>query len=526
MDRTPPPLPTGRFDLLVIGAGINGTGVARDAAMRGLNVVLVDKGDIASGTTSWSTRLIHGGLRYLEHREIGLVRESLRERTSLLRIASHLVHPLSFYIPVYDSDRRGPMMVRAGMLAYDALSPGDALGGYSMLSTGEALEREPGVEPEALKGAAVYHDAQAEYPERLAIENALSAHDHGAALRTHDAVERLLVRDGRVVGAALAGGQELHADVTVNVAGPWVDELLGPLWDERLIGGTKGSHLVVERFAGAPEEALYVEAEDGRPYFIVPWNDLFLIGTTDQRYEGDLDAVEASEEEVDYLIAETNRVIPEARLGRESIVYTYAGVRPLPYAEEGEEGSVPRGHVVKDHAPELEGLLSVIGGKLTTYRALAEDVVDAALAKIDRPKAFPCRTAEEPLPGAEAEDIEQFQQEFAEGSELPRPVADRLSHLYGTRATEVAERARAEPRLAEEIDSVTRMIGAEVVHALEAELATTLEDVLLRRTMTGLGQTLGIGPDVAAAALVWGEERAHAEVEAYRRRVERMRPAC
>ena len=218
-------------------------------------------------------------------------------------------------------------------------------------------------------------------------------------------------------------------------------------------------------------------------------------------------------------------MIPEARLGRESIVYTYAGVRPLPYAEEGEEGSVRRGHVVKDHAPELEGLLSVIGGKLTTFRALAEDVVDAALEKIDRPTAFPCRTADEPLPGAEADEIGQFQEEFADGSELPRPVADRLSHLYGTRATEVAERARAEPRLAEEIDPLTHTIGAEVVHALEAELATTLEDVLLRRTMTGLGSTLGIGPDEAAAALVWDEERARAEVEAYRRRVERMRPA-
>ena len=199
-------------------------------------------------------------------------------------------------------------------------------------------------------------------------------------------------------------------------------------------------------------------------------------------------------------------------------------MRPLP-AREGDEGC--------DHAAatsstttrrRLEGLLSIVGGKLTTYRALAEQAVDVVLRRLGRPKAFPCRTAEEPLPGAEADEIEQFQAEFADGSELPRPVADRLSHLYGTRATEVADRARAEPRLAEEIDPITHTIGAEVLHALEAELATTLEDVLLRRTMTGLGSTLGIGPDEAAAALVWDEERAQAEVEGYRRRVERMRP--
>ena len=515
MPRRPPGVPPGLVDLLVIGAGINGTGIARDAALRGLSVVLVDKGDIASGTTSWSTRLIHGGLRYLEQLDVGLVRESLREREALLHIAAHLVQPLSFFIPIYAGDRRGPISVRAGMMAYDALAPG-TLERHSMLDAEAAVEREPGVATEGLRGAAVYYDAQAEFPERLAAENAMSAHDGGAAVLTHHPVERLLIEDGRVLGAELRPpGKprvEVRARLTINVAGPWVDQVLAGLPGERMIGGTKGSHLVVGDFEGAPAEALYVEAEDGRPYFIVPWNGLHLIGTTDIRFEGDLDAVEASDEEIDYLIEETNRVIPRARLERGDVLYTYAGVRPLPYAPEGDEGSVSRGHLVHDHAPELEGLLSIVGGKLTTFRALAEAAVDAALAKLERP-APDCRTAHEPLPGAQG-----FEPEAGGG---------RLERLYGSRAARVRARAEEDPRLAKVFDPVSGATGAELAHALEEELAAGLEDVLLRRTMVGLGPHAGVGPDERAAelaveALGWEPDRARQELAAYRERVARM----
>src|SRR5947209_2056004 len=281
-------IPATPVDLIVIGAGINGCGIARDASLRGLRVLLIDKDDIASATTGWSTRLIHGGLRYLEHLEVSLVRESLRERERLLKIAPHLVHPLSFFIPIYDRDKRGPWTVRAGMLAYDALSFDKSEGRHHMLNPDEAREREPGISPEGLKGAAVYFDAQAEYPERLALENALDAYDHGVAVVTHRRVQRLTVQDGRVTGVQLDGGRHVRGSVTLNVSGPWVDDVLrasaaepGVPRFQRLIGGTKGTHLVVGEFAGAPSEAMYVEAEDGRPYFIVPWNDLYLIGTTD-----------------------------------------------------------------------------------------------------------------------------------------------------------------------------------------------------------------------------------------------------
>src|ERR687894_1899620 len=211
------------FDLIVVGAGINGAGIARDAAMRGLRVLLLDKGDIASGTTSWSGRLIHGGLRYLEHFEIPLVRESLRDRERLLYMAPHLVRALGFLVPIYDHMKRGPLVIRLGMIAYDVLSFDKSMANHRMFNSEEALEREPGLNPEGLKSAAFYYDAQAEYAERIAVENAVSAHEHGAVVLTYAKVERLLVESGSVTGVqfadVLGGGRyEARAPVTANVA--------------------------------------------------------------------------------------------------------------------------------------------------------------------------------------------------------------------------------------------------------------------------------------------------------------------
>ena len=523
-------IPATPVDLVVIGAGINGCGIARDASLRGLRVLLIDKDDIASATTGWSTRLIHGGLRYLEHLELSLVRESLRERERLLKIAPHLVHPLSFFIPIYDRDKRGPWMVRAGMLAYDALSLDKSEERHHMLDPAQAREREPGISPDGLKGAAVYFDAQAEYPERLSLENALDGYDHGATVVTHRAVRRLTIEDGKVTGVELEDGRRVRAAVTVNVAGPWVDEVLRASAEgadparpapefEQMIGGTKGTHLVVDHFAGAPSEAMYVEADDGRPYFIVPWNDLYLIGTTDTRYEGDLDHVVASDEEIEYLIGATNEVIPDARLRREDVIYTYAGVRPLPESH-GDEGSVTRRHIIHDHAPELQGLLSIVGGKLTTYRNLSEETVDAVFKKLGRDSPG-CRTSALPLPGGTVADWPAFREEFIRAAPLERPVAERLLRIYGVRSEEVLSLAEDSPELLQPFDRATGAIGAEVIHAVEAELASDLADVLMRRTMVGLGPTAGIGPDEAAAKLLgWSED----EVSRFRERLRDMRP--
>ena len=533
--------------MIVVGAGINGVGIARDAAMRGLKVLLIDKGDIASGTTSWSTRLIHGGLRYLEYYELYLAHESLAECEKLLRIAPHLVRPLPFIIPVYEYSKRGTVLVRLGMIAYDTLSWSKSLDRHRMLSREEVLELVPGLDPEGLLGAAMYYDGQVEYAERLAVENAVSAHEHGTVVLTYAEAERLIVEDGNVVGIEftdlLEGGKHsARAPVTANVAGPWVDRVLRQmdLAEERMIGGTKGSHIVVNPFPGAPTNAaLYAEArEDGRPYFVVLWNGRYLIGTTDIRYEGDLDRVFADDEEIDYLINETNTIIPTANLTRGDVLFTYAGVRPLPYEPEGAEGGVTRSHIIYDHAehdPRVGGLFSIIGGKLTTFRNLARQTIDAIYEKLGR-KAPRSRTDEIPLPGGilgRFASFEEFSAEFKMTSGLTEELAARLLKVYGTRASDVLAEAREDHSLRVPLSPSATvesgLIGAEVVYAFRHELAEKLGDVLLRRSMVGMGPNVGLDVDedaahVAVQHLGWSQERAEREVREYRDFVRRYKP--
>lgn len=493
------------FDVIVIGAGINGAGVARDAAMRGLKVLLIDKGDVGGGTSAGSTRLIHGGLRYLEHFEFGLVRESLRERETLLRIAPHLVRPLSITIPIYKESQRGRTTIRAGMIAYDLLSLGKSLPRHRMQSPEETRKQLPGLKAEGLLGSAVYFDAQVEFAERLVLENVLAAIEHGATVLTYTPAKKLLCEDGRVRGVALEGDKRdtALAEVVINAAGPWVDRLLD--WNdeenERLIGGTKGSHIVVAAFAGAPASAVYLEAvSDRRPFFVIPWNGNYLIGTTDVRFEDDPDEVRAEDWEVDYLLAETNRAFPNAGLTRDRVLYTYSGVRPLPFTRNENEQSITRRHFIREH-PRFKNLLSILGGKLTTYRSLAEECVDLAFQKLGR-KAPPCKTAHSPLPGAV--------------DDPPENVCERWRRVYGSRAREVADFAK---RLDDK-----NPLAAEIIFSFEHELARNLTDCLLRRTMIGLNADLGLGEIQTAAEigrrwLGWSEERAIREVESYREEI-------
>jgi glycerol-3-phosphate dehydrogenase len=561
--RIPQDIERQAFDVIVVGAGINGAGIARDAAMRGLRVLLLDKGDISSGTTQWATRLIHGGLRYLEYYEFALVRESLRDREAILHIAQHLVRPLGFLVPIYDRSSRGPLMIRLGMNLYDVLSYDRSMDRHKMLGRKKVQAREPGLNPEGLKAAAFYYDAQLEYAERVAVENAISARDNGATIITYARVEHLILENGDVKGVEFTDvfdGERYsaRAPVTVNVAGPWVDEVLADLEghgteenDERFMGGTKGSHLIVDPFPGAPRgEALYVEArKDGRPYFIVPWNGRYLIGTTDLRYEGDLDYVKASEEEIQYLLDETNYVIPEARLSREDVLFTYAGVRPLPHQPESETGDVTRSHVVFDHAkgssaaggkftrsgaelPQVGGLLSIVGGKLTTYLNLSRQTVDAVFKKLNR-KAPRSTSRQTPLPGSETSDFQAFAAGFKSASTIPDVLCDRLLKLYGVRAAEVLKMGDDDPELLTPLSSTvsveTALIGAEVIWALREEMAQTLSDVLLRRTMVAYGPRVGLdvadaAAEVAVEHLGWEQERAAREVREYREWIERYTP--
>jgi len=518
-----------RYDLIVIGAGINGVAIARDAAMRGLRVIVVDKHDIASGTTSWSTRLIHGGLRYLEHAEFALVRESLRERERLLHNAPHLVDPLPLILPIYDGAKRGPGLIRIGMGFYDALSFDKSLPRHKMLSREDTLHRVPGLNSTGLKAAARYYDAQVTFPERLAVEMARSALQHGARVETYAKVERIITEGAVVQGIEIVDvhtGERaaIRGRAVLNVSGPWVDELLGLLPADRKparqMGGTKGSHLVVPSFAGAPSEALYVEAKsDGRAMFIVPWNNAYLIGTTDFRYEGDLDNVHADEDEITYLLRETNLLFPNANLTVADIAFTYSGVRPLPYTEGGSAGAITRQHQVKSHAPAAHGLWSVIGGKLTTHRQLAEEAVDKVCHALGIEAKCPTRRM--PLPGAAGIASGAFATALQRDAPLPPATTARLIRIYGALAEEIVALALQRPELAEPIDDAYGAIAAEVVYGFEREGARTLEDLLMRRTMLGLNPGMAAGTDERAAAVAgrflgWDTARQAQEVRAYR----------
>ena len=507
------------YDAIIIGAGINGAGIARDAALRGLRVLLLDKGDLASGASGWSTRLIHGGLRYLEYGEIGLVRESLREREILLRIAPHLVKPLAMVVPLYDeANRRPKWMIRAGMLAYDALSFDKSLSRHRFWNRDETLRQAAGLRSEKLQGAAVYYDAQVEYPERLVVENALDAQAHGAEIRTYARVSRLITENGAVRGVEYTdetGDHTARAPVVLNVAGPWVDSLLRGIAPQPLIGGTKGSHIVAQPFAGAPDGAIYVEARsDRRPFFIIPWQGLCLIGTTDLPFTGDLDNISATESEIAYLLDETNWLFPNAKLTRESVLYTYSGVRPLPFVAANRPAGITRRHFIHNHAPNFSGLFSIVGGKLTTYRSLAEEAADAIFHHLGLRNTL-CRTAELPLPGAGERENER--------------TGERLRRVYGALAKEVLRLAQQSELLAEIFDPATGAIAAEIVHSVRHELAQNLCDILLRRTMVGLNENAGIRADEAAARIAqqhlgWTPERAAREVADYRAFVNRFHP--
>src|SRR6266850_3299764 len=526
------------FDLIIIGAGINGAGVARDAAMRGLKVLLLDKGDIGSGTSSWTTRLIHGGLRYLEHGEFGLVRESLREREALMHIAPHLITSLPFLVPIYTGARRGRWTMRAGMIAYDLLSFDKTLPSHRMLSKAETLHTLPALEPENLRGSAVYYDAQVEFAERLVLENAISAFEHGAAVLTYARVERFILEGGIARGVEFTNqltgdNHSARGEIILNAAGPWVDQLLTKAGavSSQLIGGTKGSHIIVAPFAGAPAGAIYVEAEtDHRPFFIIPWNGNYLIGTTDIRYRGDLDHVQIETEEIDYLLRETNRIIPAANLSRDRILYTYAGIRPLPFTGNKGEQSITRRHFIRRH-PQVANLFSIVGGKLTTYRSLAEEAVDLVFKNTGR-SIVKCKTDQVPLPGAATPDtvpnFADFCKAFKLNSGLPVAISERLLRIYGTRSAAIVKLVADDSSLPDVFDVETQAIAAEVVYAFEHELAQTLTDCFLRRTMVGLNSTSGLNAVEAAGIIAqnhlgWSKVRVAEEVSSYRKYVERFR---
>jgi len=458
------------YDVVIIGGGIVGCGIARDAALRGLSVVLIEQKDIGSGTTSGSTRLIHGGLRYLETADFKLVRLDLREREILLRIAPHLVKPLPFLLPLPKS-WWGRQRLRIGMRLYDWLSYDKTLPNHRIVSAAELQQLEPALDQSAYAGAALFYDAQCQFPEHLALENATDAAAHGAEIRTYTAVEEAIHEDDRVVGVrtlnALTGERsEVRGRLVVNASGPWFDDVATRIDRPHpaRVRKTKGIHLACEPFT---KHALVLEsAVDGRVVFAIPWNGYTWIGTTDTDYQGDPGQAAATEADVHYMIDSLAPRLPAIRAAKHC--WTGAGVRAL-VLEEGSESDVSRMHEI---ATKTAGLVSVIGGKLTGYRQIAEEVVDAVCKQLGHPAG--CTTHTLLLPGARD----------------------------GQNSGE------------------TRPLSARIATAVRHQWCATLEDFLLRRTALGFAPDRGVGEAEAAARalqgeLGWSDARRQDEVAAY-----------
>ena len=528
-----PRLDSKTYDMVIVGAGINGAAIARDAALRGLDVALVERGDYGGETSAWNSRLIHGGLRYLEHGELRLVHESLHDREHLWHVAPHLVTPLPFVVPLYRHNHVPRWMLRIGMVLYDGLSLRKSVPRHRAMTRGAAHLELPGLGLDGLEGAVRYYDGQVIYPERLVLETALDAQRHGADVLNHTEVTEILVEDGAARGVLVhdtESGEELvvRGRCVVNAAGPWVDNLAQGLPLPRQIGGTKGTHLVVGPFPGAPDAAIYFEARsDNRAILVIPWNGRYLIGTTDDRYDGDPGAARGTREEVEYLLSETNALVPPAGLTVDDVLLTYSGVRPLPHRPGAKPGSIPRSHLVETH-PEVPRLVSVVGGKLTPHLSLGREVVDkvARLLGLEVPAST---AADTPLPGAPSTGSwEDERGRVLAGLPFEATVAERLVRVYGAVAGEIGESARRDPRLAQVLGEGRGAVTlAELAHVVEHEHATTLTDVLQRRTMVGIEPGLGLDvaaavADVLAGMLDWDAARRDAEVAAHRAYVRRL----
>jgi glycerol-3-phosphate dehydrogenase len=511
-------LSAGYFDLLVIGGGITGAGIAREAALRGLKTALVEARDFGEGTSSRSSRLIHGGLRYLEQGHFRLVFEALRERKILLRLAPHLVRPLPFLVPVFRGDRVPRWKITAGLVLYDLLAAGGNVRRHSTLGKRAVLEAEPLLRERGLTGGGVYYDAQCD-DARLTIATVRAAVMHGASAANYMRVTGLIRTVSGMTGAYLRDeltGEtgEVRAHQLVNAAGPWGDQIR-QLEDPRavpLLRPTKGVHVVVPRArVGNRQAIIFTSPVDGRVMFVLPWGEWSYIGTTDTDSTEAPDEVAASEEDVIYLLRSANAIFPAARLAPEDVVATWAGLRPLLAADP----TAPASSVSREHriVRGPSGVLSIMGGKLTTWRSMAAELVNEVEKMLGhehhaRGKAL-SRTL--PLPGGDAAVTDAFR---AEGLDLglSPPAVDHLLLRVGSEAPAIYALCRERPVLAEPVHPFHKAIGAAVVHAVRRELAVRLDDVLSRRlhltTETADRGEAGIEPVAALMAeeLGWTTE--------------------
>jgi len=443
------------FDVLVVGGGIFGAGIARDAALRGLRVALIDKADFASGTSSRSSKLIHGGFRYLEQAACRLVMESCRERQVLRNMAPHLVKPLPFLLPVYQGDQRSLGKMRIGMALYDALALYRNTARHRGLSPSATIEKEPQLAKNGLRGSILYYDCQ-EDDARFCIENILHAAQLGAVCMNYCELSGFVSHNGTVAAANVEdriGGNslEIRAKCFINAAGPWVDRVAGLAGaGNGYLKPTKGVHILLPKLT--ENHAIAFQAKrDGRIMFVLPWNDCSIVGTTDTDYSGDPDDVHAEPADIEYILAEVRALFPEVKIDYGDVITTFAGLRPLLHTRNGSKpSSRSREWQIIHHGPSF---MSIAGGKYTTYRAEAQKIVDELLRKLgEKPRL--CTTAHTLLPTHSSN-------------------SDQL------------------------IAKSPTIYASDIRRACEEEMATSVDDVMRRRTSLALSR-FG-GPETAAA---------------------------
>ena len=515
-----PPIEGQHFQVVVIGGGINGVAVARECARAGKRTLLVEQNDFASGVTSRSTRIIHGGLRYLEHGELGLVRESVRERERLLRERSHLVHPVHFLLLLNEESQRNAMKVRVGLWLYQRFAARKSVG----LSEMELARVKRALDAGHQWSIFNYEDAQCEFPERLVAEWMMEAAEAGAVVRNHCEVLAVDVAQGRARGVLLRDritgkDERVEAGWIVNCTGPWADRICqrsAVRMSKPMLGGVRGSHIVLPRFSGAPSVALYTEAADKRPVFVVPWNDQILVGTTEVADTGDPAKAAPSNEEIEYLLRTVSKLFPKAKIAAHDIKYAFAGVRPLPNANGNNASAVTRRHFLHDHTADgASRLISVIGGKLTTAASLARECARKIGIAVREPKMIAVG------PGGSLDPLlDQEILEIARAGSVSEETARGMMEWHGPRAMDIARMALVSAELRAPICPHTSHIIAEVVEAYRKEFAVSLGDVLLRRIPVALGACWSESCSREAAARIgavlgWKEQDLGANLESF-----------
>jgi glycerol-3-phosphate dehydrogenase len=509
------------FDLIIVGGGIIGANIARDAAMRGLKTLILEKDDFATGTTSRSTRLIHGGFRYLQHFEFGLVREDLREREILLKIAPHLVYPLPFLIPV--TTAKDHLIMAAGTLVYDILSYDKSVPGRKHFNRKTTMKMEPNMKLEGLRGADQYYDCQIWYTERLCLENIVSAVENNAVALNHAKVTGIQKDGNTVKGVTVKDtftGKEydVQSRMVVNAAGHWMDAVCGMMYGrpKQMVRRTKGVHLLTPRLSN---NALVLYAKsDGRLWFVIPSGKYSLVGTTDTDYKGDLEAVYAEKADVDYLMREVQRVFPN--LQTKDIYYTYAGLRSLPDSGDEKPGNVSRAHKTIDHEKldGVKGFISVLGGKITGARGISEEITDLVCKKLE--SKAKCNTAATLLPGAPMVTRDELIKYAAETKNDFETMAY-LASLYGSRYAKVLDYAERGARGMQPLCPHSKDITAQIWYAVAEESAFTVSDFILRRSGLGLAECQGmdaveiVGREMGRL-LNWSPEEQKRQVNEYK----------